>query len=69
MKQDGLLEAETHDELVRGLANRLVTMEWLTPDSDDARQFAENQREVPNDQLRGLIAACDRCIADPPCCG
>jgi hypothetical protein len=69
MKADEVGKADDHEILVRELADRLVRMGWLTPDSEGLRQMIEDLRNGSDDQLAGFIAACDRRIADPPCCG
>ena len=69
MNADEARKADDHEVLVRELADRLVRMGWLTPDSEGLRQMIENLRNGSDDQLAGLVAACDRRIANPPRCG
>jgi hypothetical protein len=69
MNVNKVTTADAHERLVLELADRLVRMRWLTPSSVDLQQMIQNLRGASDDQLTGLIAACDRHIADPQCCG
>jgi hypothetical protein len=65
MKTNEVPEMNPHELLVQQLAERLVKMGWLTANSAGMRQMMENLRNGADDQLRGLIAACERRIANP----
>jgi hypothetical protein len=69
MNANEIPTADAHERLVLELADRLVRMRWITPNSTGLQQMIENLRNASEDQLTGLIVACDRRIADPPCCG
>ncbi len=60
---------EAHELLAQELAQRVVKMGRLAPHSEGLVQAIENFRSASDDQLEGLIAACDQRIAHPPCCG
>jgi hypothetical protein len=69
MNANKVTTADAHERLVLKLADRLVTMRWLAPNSVARQQVVQNLSNASDEQLTGLIAACDRHIADPPCCG
>lgn len=55
--------------LLEQLAEKLVQMGWLSSGSPGVRAIMDNFRQAPEDQILGLIEACERRIADPPRCG
>lgn len=56
------------EALLKDLAERLVRMSWFVAGSDGLNGTINFLRQAPADQLRGLIAACDRRIANPHRC-
>lgn len=56
------------EALLKDLAERLVRMGWFVAGSDGLDGTINFLHQASDDQLRGLIAACDRRIANPPRC-
>lgn len=56
------------EALLKDLAERLVRMGWFVAGSDGLDGTINFLRQASDDQLGGLIAACDRKIANPPHC-
>jgi len=70
MNANKVTTADAHERLVLELADRLVRMRWFAPNSAGLQQMIEhNLSNASDDELTGLIEACDRHIADPPRCG
>jgi hypothetical protein len=68
MNANKVTTADAHEHLVLELADRLVRMRWLTANSADLQHVIQNLSSASDEQLTGLIAACDRHIANPPRC-
>lgn len=62
-------EPAEKEVLLGQLADKLVQMGWLSSGSPGVRAIMDNFRQAPEDQILGLIEACERRIADPPRCG
>jgi hypothetical protein len=56
------------EALLKDLAERLVRMGWFVAGSEGLDDTINFLRQAPDDQVRGLIAACERKIANPPRC-
>ncbi len=61
--------SSSRDALLAELADRLVRMGWFTAGSPGLAGTLDFLRQAPEDQLQGLVKACERHLADPPCCG
>jgi hypothetical protein len=56
------------ETLLQDLAERLVRIGWFVAGSENLDGLINFFRQASNDQLNGLIAACDQYIANPPPC-
>ena len=60
--------AAEKEALLKDLAERLVRMGWFVAGSEGLEGTINLFRQAPDDQLKGLIAACDCKIANPTRC-
>ena len=56
------------EELLVQLAERLVSMGWYIKDSPNLAGLINFFAQAPEDQIRGLITACEKYIANSPPC-
>jgi len=63
------LNSANKEALLGQLADKLIQMGWFSTGSPGVRAIMDNLRQAPEDQIQGLIEACERRIANPPCCG
>jgi hypothetical protein len=54
--------------LIRQLGDKLVQMGWFVADSPGLRGTLDFLSQAPEEQIQGLIKACERRMAEPVCC-